>query len=78
VIPVFIKGQNSLFFQYLGLALEPLQLALTVREMLMKKGTIDFTIGKSISYTHRIADMNPIELTEHLRHELYALKYQLP
>jgi putative hemolysin len=68
VVPVFLKGRNSLLFQAAGLLHPRLRTALLARELFKKKSTrIELKIGNAISYRWLRHYSDDLRLLEYLR-----------
>jgi len=73
VVPVFIEGRNSLLFQYVGLAVPMIRIALLSREILRPRPSIVLRIGKPIPYWESQAYPDPGALTLHFRERTFSL-----
>ena len=75
VTPVYIHGQNSNLFQWLGLIHPRLRTLMLIRELLNKQGSaITIRIGKTISYSKLKSFDSESELLHYLRIRTYMLK----
>jgi len=74
VVPIFIAGQNSLFFQLMGMVHPRLRTLLLPRELTNKRGvTADMHIGKAISPEQLAPFEDPSKLANYLRARVYLL-----
>jgi putative hemolysin len=77
IIPMFIHGHNSIFFQALGLLHPRLRTALLPREFLRQQhNTISITIGKPIQKHLINSFMSESDCTRYIRQRTYLLQYQ--
>jgi putative hemolysin len=77
VVPVFFEGRNSLLFQYVGLAVPELRVALLAREMLRHKKSIKFRVGDPIPHSALSSLGAPEKISAHLRARSYDLQSSL-
>lgn len=74
IIPTFIHGSNSLFFQIVGNIHSKLKTALLLREfMIMRNKTLQISFGKPLGEKY-LTDTNAIQLTKYVRDRVYLLK----
>jgi putative hemolysin len=73
VVPVFIEGRNSLVFQYLGLALPPVRIALIAREILKTNSPLRVRIGVPIPYDPAIFPADASQISGFLQRKTFAL-----
>jgi len=77
VVPVYIHGANSLFFQVLGLCHPLLRTAMLPRELFNKKGqTIELRIGNAIPFRKLETFAGNTEMLDYLRLRTNILKTQ--
>ena len=75
VLPVYIKGANSLTFQLAGMIHAQLRTARLLHEMMNKQQkTIELRIGNPIGPETMAAFVEPVEATRYLRFRTYLLK----
>jgi putative hemolysin len=74
VLPLYFEGQNSLLFQYMGLALPELRIALLAREMLRYQRPIHFKLGAPIPFSESDPVGDAQELANYLKKKTYELK----
>lgn len=74
VIPVFVEGRNSWFFQALGMIHPKLRTVSLIRELINKKGhTIGFRIGKNLKPDNYMTLNSDSSVTNYLRLHTYAM-----
>ena len=77
VLPVFIRGRNSLLFNLAGLVHPRLRTALLPREIINKKSaTIELTIGKPVSWRRIDAFESDADAVNFLRFNTCLLKHR--
>ncbi len=76
VIPIFIRGSNSLLFQLLGMVHPNLRTAMLPHEFVKKRGqTIRLRIGNPIPY-RKLEPMSDEELMAYIRMRTYHLRHR--
>ncbi len=71
VVPIFFEGRNGLLFQYGGLAVRRLRIALLAREMFAHRAPVRFRIGTPVRFEDMPSDAE--RLTLFLREKVFAL-----
>lgn len=74
VVPVFIRGSNSILFQTLGMIHAKLRTALLIRELLNKRNRlVELRIGSPVTSKKLLGISTAKERTEYLRWRTYLL-----
>jgi len=73
VIPLFFEGRNSLLFQYVGLGVPGLRVALLAQEMLKYRAPVHFKIGDPVRPSELDSFVDTESLTLHLRKRVFTL-----
>jgi len=74
VVPCFFGGQNGWLFQYAGLLVPPLRLALLARELLRAPNKLSLRVGPPIPFGEVEHIATPRALTEHYQRQMLSLR----